>query len=211
MADKPEEPKEEKYLQEIILFFLFLFFIYNAYLRVRSIWHVEAASTYWGYVVSWAVHHLWPFIKIMGVVVSAGALFGIVYFFRKLTALQKEENAIYQANEDRTTPSDVKNGKWERVIQHINSTNAAEWRLAIIEADVMLEELLRVQNYHGESIGEMLKAVEPSDMLTLDNAWEAHKVRNQIAHDGADFELTERDARRVISLYESVFKEFKLI
>lgn len=211
MADKPEEPKEEQYLLEIILFFFLLFFLYEAYLRIREIWHVEALTTYWGSFVNWIIHHAWPFIKVAGAVIGASALGGIVYAFRKLTAIQKEENALYRASEDATTPDDLRNGKWERVIQHINSTNAAEWRLAIIEADVMLEELLRVQNYHGDSIGEMLKSVEPSDMLTLDNAWEAHKVRNRIAHDGAEFELTERDARRVVSLYESVFKEFKII
>jgi len=211
MADKPEEPKEKQYLQEIILFFLLLFFIWSAYVRVREIWHVEAVTTYWGRFANWIVHHLWPFIKVVGVIIGAGSIVGTVYAYRKLMAIQKEENALYRVSEDKRTPDDVKNGKWERVIEHINSTNAAEWRLAIIEADVMLEELLRVQNYHGDSIGEMLKSVEPSDMLTLDNAWEAHKVRNQIAHEGAEFELTERDARRVITLYESVFKEFNII
>ena len=75
----------------------------------------------------------------------------------------------------------------------------------------MLDELLRAQGYHGDSVGEMLKGVEKSDMLTLDNAWDAHKVRNQIAHAGSDYLLNERDAKRIITLFESVFKEFKII
>ncbi len=108
-------------------------------------------------------------------------------------------------------PESKGNPKWVRVVSLINSNNSSDWRLAIIEADVMLEELLRVNGYHGDTIGDMLKAVEPSDMLTLDNAWEAHKVRNRIAHAGADFELTEREAKRVIVLFESVFKEFEII
>ena len=66
-------------------------------------------------------------------------------------------------------------------------------------------------NLHGDTIGDKLKAVEKSDFLTIDNAWEAHKARNQIAHDGADFQLNQREAMRIISLYESVFREFQMI
>ncbi len=105
----------------------------------------------------------------------------------------------------------VLNEKWEIVLKHINSENPADWRLAIIEADIMLEDLLQASGYHGETVGDRLKAVEPSDMLTLDNAWEAHKIRNRIAHSGSDFDLNEREAKRVVTLFESVFKEFEII
>jgi hypothetical protein len=65
--------------------------------------------------------------------------------------------------------------------------------------------------YSGETIAEKLKAVEPSDFITIESAWEAHKIRNVIAHEGADFILSEREARRIIDLYRAVFKEFGII
>ena len=75
----------------------------------------------------------------------------------------------------------------------------------------MLNELMKAAGYQGDSLGEMLKSVEKSDFVTLDAAWEAHKVRNQIAHQGIDFVLNQREAKGVIALYEKVFKEFKII
>jgi hypothetical protein len=48
-------------------------------------------------------------------------------------------------------------------------------------------------------------------MKTLNQAWEAHKIRNAIAHQGADFLLSEREAKRVVSLYREVFQEFDYI
>ena len=65
--------------------------------------------------------------------------------------------------------------------------------------------------YRGESIGEQLKGVEKSDFTTIDDAWEAHKVRNLIAHEGANFLLSDREAKRVIGLYKNVFQEFHFI
>lgn len=105
----------------------------------------------------------------------------------------------------------VINKKWENVIRHINSPNQADWKLAILECDIMLGELLDKLGYMQDSIGEKLKAVEPGNFKTIDSAWEAHKIRNAIAHDGSDFLINEREAKRVIGLYEAVFLEFSFI
>jgi len=100
--------------------------------------------------------------------------------------------------------------KWKVVLDHI-SGGPNDWKLAIIEADIMLDELLDSMSYNGESIGEKLKGVEKSDFLTIDKAWEAHKIRNSIAHEGSNFVLSEREVKRVIDLYKSVFEEFHII
>lgn len=101
--------------------------------------------------------------------------------------------------------------RWERVMAHLNSARESDWRLAVLEADVLLDEMVTGMGYHGDSLGEKLKGIEPSDFTTLEKAWEAHGVRNRIAHEGAAFALTEREAKRVFGLYEEVFKEFHYI
>ena len=65
--------------------------------------------------------------------------------------------------------------------------------------------------YQGNTIGEKLKSVEKSDFITLEKAWSAHRIRNQIAHDGSAFKLTREVAEKTIKEYEMVFKEFYYI
>lgn len=103
------------------------------------------------------------------------------------------------------------NPKWQKVLEHLASENAADWKLAILEADIMLEEMLEKMGYPGQTISEKLKMVEKSDFDTLDMAWEAHKVRNSIAHEGSDFILSKDEADRVITMFERVFREFRYI
>lgn len=103
---------------------------------------------------------------------------------------------------------EITNTRWNIITAHIDSGNPAEWRLAILEADNMLSELLQTLPYAGTTVGEKLTNANKDNFRTLEDAWEAHKVRNRIAHEGAAFELTEREARRVISLYQGVFTEF---
>jgi hypothetical protein len=104
-----------------------------------------------------------------------------------------------------------KNLRWEGVLNHLFSENPADWKVAIIEADSMLESLLDQMGYKGENLGEKLKVVDRDRFRSIDDAWEAHIVRNRIAHEGLQFELTEREAKRVVALYEQVFREFGFI
>lgn len=101
--------------------------------------------------------------------------------------------------------------KWEIVQRHINSASENDWRLSIIEADILLDEMVRGFGVSGENLGERLKSIDKSDFQTIDKAWEAHKMRNTIAHEGASFPLSNREARRIVSLFEEVFNEFKYI
>ncbi len=142
---------------------------------------------------------------------------GVGYSIIRIRQIRKREEAFFAGLVEiapATSVSDTegpRNQKWEKVQEHINAPNAGDWRLAILEADILLGELLDALKYRGESIGEKLKKIEASDFATLDMAWEAHKIRNQVAHEGSEFLLSEREARRVVKLYEEVFKEFQYI
>lgn len=103
------------------------------------------------------------------------------------------------------------NERWERVQALANSTSETDWRLAILEADIILDDLLKEQGYRGESIGERLRDANPLQFNTLDLAWKAHKVRNDIAHAGVEYHLSQRDANATIDFYRRVFEEFNFI
>ncbi len=149
---------------------------------------------------------------------------GIVYCYLRVDKIEGEMFAELHAgghghdehghadhDDNETHPVDEPNKRWIRVNEHINSDIESDWRLAILEADLILEEILNKIGYKGETIGDKLKSVERSDFHTLDLAWEAHKIRNQIAHSGSDFRIDKNEARRVVGLYEAVFREFHFI
>lgn len=161
-------------------------------------------------------------------VIAAGKQFAIVYItFATVLALFFLLGIVYSlirwrqysiAWQDQLYPSPdtiemapVKNLKWQRVQDHINSDNPSDWRLSILEADIILDELLDSLGYVGGTIGDKLKKANKGDFVTLNDAWEAHKIRNAIAHQGSDFILTQREALRIINLYRIVFEEFDYI
>ena len=155
-------------------------------------------------------------MKIISILISVLSVIGIVILVRALTKINKAQNEIYRpkiVSEGGVVESEEqpKNRRWEKVVEHMNSENPNDWKFAILEADIILDELLDFMGYRGETVADKLKLVESGDFDNLDAAWEAHKVRNQIAHEGADFLITEREARRVIALYRKIFDEFLFI
>lgn len=105
----------------------------------------------------------------------------------------------------------AKDTRLEGVLKHIDSENPNDWKLAIIEADIILDKLLKDKGFAGSSLGERLKSISPTQLGTLNDAWEAHKIRNRIAHDGVDFVLTKRIASETIAKYRLVFNEFDVV
>lgn len=115
----------------------------------------------------------------------------------------RQEEALY----DEMYRGVKSSNRFDDVLTHIASPNPNDWKLAIIEADVILDEALKQIGYAGGSLGERLKSISTTQLSTLNEAWEAHKVRNRIAHEGADFVLTKRIAEETINRYRRVFNE----
>ena len=124
------------------------------------------------------------------------------------------EYARHQAeHENKKSQGDEisKNKRWLKTLDHLFSQHASDWKLAVIEADSMLEELMGQLGFKGETLGDQLKSATQDKFRSLTLAWEVHTVRNRIAHEGTSFELSQHEAKRIIAIYEGIFREFGFI
>ncbi len=214
--EKKEAPKKVDPIEEFAFLFLILLILSALVARFVAVFNstdfneggfLSSVSAFWD--------NLLPTLKMISLVVSGLSVAGIIYSLKQLTALNTALNAFYgvvpTALTDESQTYLPKNKKWDRVLVHMASNNPSDWKLAILEADIMLEELLDASGYKGETMSDKLKSVEKSDFETIEAAWEAHKIRNTIAHEGSDFTLTRQEADRVINLYRIVFEEFHYI
>ncbi|MEQ1561666.1 MAG: hypothetical protein ABL899_03025 [Nitrospira sp.] len=189
---------------------LVLLFLVNGFISLVDSGVIPAFSKafLYDYFISlfWKIY---PYLKYIGILLTLLLIWFCFYLYGKIKHLRKTER-------DLLYPELVKqeqnvNPQWERILNHIETENENDWKLAIIEADIMLGGLLDNMLLPGDTIGDKLKAVEKSDFTTVDNAWEGHKIRNQIAHEGEKYVLNKREARRVIDLYRTVFEEFEIV
>ncbi|OGG85854.1 hypothetical protein A2392_00360 [Candidatus Kaiserbacteria bacterium RIFOXYB1_FULL_46_14] len=158
--------------------------------------------------------NIWSIIVVLSWLLAALFLFGLIYAYIRgeqvgevIAAILKRQEETY----DELYRQGAKNGRWHDILSHIESDRMNDWKLAIIEADILLEELLESIGLLGATVGDKLKNASPTSFRTVNQAWRAHNVRNRIAHEGSEFELSQREAQETIAQYKMVFEEFNAI
>jgi hypothetical protein len=147
-------------------------------------------------------------VRVILLWIAVISIIGISYTATKLAFLGKEQAKLYLDIMPKAEINHTEE-KWKKIVNLANSNNPSDRKVAIIEADTILHDMVKNMGYSGDTLGEKLKNIEISDFSTLDDAWEAHKFRNKITHEG--IEVSKRDAVRIMLLYEKVFREFEYI
>ncbi|MEK7580288.1 MAG: hypothetical protein AAB465_01595 [Patescibacteria group bacterium] len=97
--------------------------------------------------------------------------------------------------------------KWEE-IEGMSLGNDASAKLAILEADKLIDGVLKIMSFGGSTMGERLKAA-CYRYPDLTDVWEAHKIRNLIAHE--NYQLYPKTAARAINIFYHALKELGII
>lgn len=157
---------------------------------------------------------LWTIWTVLAYLISFLLVYGIIYAYVRDNELSAQEELWIKEQEDafrKLHVGSASNVQWQEIEQHIGTDDPNDWKLAIIEADIMLEKMLADQGFAGNTVADKLRSASPQSFATLEDAWTAHKVRNKVAHGSEDFVLTSKIARETITQYRRVFQEFGII
>lgn len=100
--------------------------------------------------------------------------------------------------------------EWNKIKERIGKGIEAENKLAILEADSLLEEVLINKGYGGKDFEAKIEQLFPDILNNLDEAREAHKLRDDIIHDPS-LHLTNEKAKKTILIYEKILKALDAI
>lgn len=177
---------------------------------VQLVEYVQTAAVSGAYQ---SIFSVWSKLVIFSLSLSLLLAGIIIYSLLRLRQIRITEERKFAAASRPVAAHDVSRVmlRWERIQGQASSDNDQGWRLAILEADILLNELLDTLGYKGETMADKMRAVERADFKTIDLAWEAHRARNRVAHEGSAHLLNEREVRHIIGLYERVFQEFKFL
>ena len=133
-----------------------------------------------------------------------------VYVLLKFRELGDQPNVVSELVPPAPARGGALQARWDEILRHMDSAKEAEWKFAVIEADKLLDSVLRKAGFPGDMLGERLMNIQEGQLATLDGLWEAHKIRNRLAHD-ADYFLRYSEAKRAIGAYEQTLKELGVL
>ena len=157
----------------------------------------------------------WSTVGIISVLISMLCIFIIIFSLVRLYEIQvfdrlEIEHEINHALAKDKETDKSQNPRWKYILTLVESPNDSDWRIAIIEADSLLEESFKEKDLIGDTMSELLEDAKSNGYPSIQSAWDAHIVRNRIAHEGQEFSLTQVEARRVIKLYQNIFEDLNI-
>ncbi len=99
--------------------------------------------------------------------------------------------------------------EWKKINKKLESELESEYKLAVIEADVLLDEVLSRMGHTEETIEEKLKATTSAELYNIEEVKKARKTRNGIVYD-PDYSLTLDKAKETLKVYEEAFKNLNV-
>jgi hypothetical protein len=97
--------------------------------------------------------------------------------------------------------------RWAHVVSLSHSEDKNDLTFALMDIDLILEDLLRMRGLPGNDVGEMLLSATEADIPHITTARQAHALHTDIV-DGEEL-LSRHTIERLIDLYGSVFSELQ--
>ena len=159
-----------------------------------------------------SLYQNWEILIGVSVLISLISGASLIYSMTRVFQIRRTEYKHFEAMTHTVTAHDVPQTvlRWQHILEESRSDSDQSRRLAILEADIMLGELLDELGLRGATMADKMKTVDRGRFNTIDLAWEAHRARNRVAHE-AGHSSSGQETRRIIGLYEKVFREFKFV
>ena len=145
-------------------------------------------------------------LKVVLTIVSLLSIAGIIFFalnssWAKLLFLQDASEFT------RSRPYGVRKiiKAWNKIRGRLETGLESEYKLAVIEADNMLNDTLKRMGFAGETLLEKLKNLTSATLSNIEDIKASHQIRNNIVHD-PDYKLTLDDSRKILDVYEKAFR-----
>ena len=160
--------------------------------------------------------HTWTILGLFSASCSIIFITIIIFSLIRMREIQLQEkmeidHEIREALTHDKEKARNENQQWNYILTLIESPNESDWRMSIMEADTLLEESLKEKGLSGNTVAELLEGAKSSGYASIQNAWDAHLIRNKIAHEGFDYPLSQIEARRVIKMFQNFFEELKIV
>jgi len=151
-----------------------------------------------------------PVIETIAILISALLFAGVVVIIVKIGWLSYRVNRF--RNVVLRTDMSKKDAQkaWDNVQKHFFAGNDNDLKIAVMDADNVMNDALRYAGIRGANLGERLKNIKKGQMPNLEDVWAAHKLRNEIAHE-TNFKMKRDTAERALDTYATALKNLGVL
>jgi len=95
--------------------------------------------------------------------------------------------------------------QWQKVVDKLSEPTPENLKLAVIEADILVDTFLKKAGYIGDHMAERLSHIAP-EVRSLKGVWDAHLLRNSLVHVSGSM-VSAAEAKIAVTSFENFLKE----
>jgi hypothetical protein len=100
--------------------------------------------------------------------------------------------------------------RWKKIEKRLESKNESDFKLAILEADDLLNEVMEEIGHKGKNLNEKLENVDEEIITNLKELKQVRKIKEDIISDPS-YRLSEQEAKYILNVYEKTLKDLQAI
>ncbi len=97
---------------------------------------------------------------------------------------------------------------WTSIVHRANTGSPENLRWAVLEADSLVDLALKELRLPGDTMADRLANFRSEQIKSLDKLWDAHRLRNELAHTPG-FKLSAKQAEKALIAFRDFLKEIK--
>jgi hypothetical protein len=137
-------------------------------------------------------------LKVIGLTLAIIAFIFLIYRAYKAVA------TFFKSREYDLDKTGIKN-RWQEIEFMLDRPGEMNYKLAVMEADKLLDYVLKSMSMAGKDMGERIRFAS-FKFGRLRKVWWAHVLRNQLVHE-ATFSLDHATAKRAIKTFKRALEE----
>lgn len=149
--------------------------------------------------------------RIIFIIVSIVLFAGIIYLLVKTTWMRYryfEEYTEFFAS--RPFGTKVKFRKMDSIQKKLDSGKEESYKLAVIEAEDYLKEVLQKMGYEGDLLSDILERVDSKVLPSANKVKDVQKIRNDIVYN-PDYYISKDQAVNIVKIYEQALNELEAL
>jgi len=119
-------------------------------------------------------------------------------------------NTLLEGQEFKNIKSGVFQTRWDNVMNLIGTEDPDSWKAAVLESSVMLNEVLEIIGYEGETLGRKLSKLMPEQLEDLETIKKANEAKNEIVRN-SEYKITKEEAEKLVDTFGDALKFFEAV
>ena len=100
--------------------------------------------------------------------------------------------------------------QWGKIAERLETGLETEYKLAIIEADDMMDASLKRMGYDGQTLEKKLEKLTLATLPNIQQLYEVHQLRNNVVHD-PDYQLSLEEAKKALDAYNQALRDLQIL